>query len=144
MDLQDYVTFATENPVCQLATIDGDQAKVRTVLMWYADESGFYFITLSPEDMSKQLQENPKVELCFCNNAADLMDARQLRVTGEIEFLEDEETLAKAYEARAFLHDIAGQPTKPFVQPFRISAGEAHFWTMGDVLREPELERMTF
>ena len=42
-----------------------------------------------------------------------------------------------------FCH-IVGQPTKPFVQPFRISAGEAHFWTMTDVLREPELERITF
>jgi hypothetical protein len=38
-----------------------------------------------------------------------------------VEFLEDEETVAKAYEARASSDDIAGQPTKSFVQPFRIS-----------------------
>jgi len=144
MDLQDCVTFASEHPVCQLATIDGDQARVRNVLMWHANETGFYFITLSPKAMSKQLQANPKVELCFYNNSADLMDATQLRVTGRVELLEDEETLARAYEARAFLDDIAGQPTKPLVQPFRISTGEAHFWTMADVLREPQLERITF
>jgi uncharacterized pyridoxamine 5'-phosphate oxidase family protein len=142
--MQDLVTFANKHPVCQLATIEGDQPRVRTLLMWYADDSGFYFQTLSPKDMSKQLQESPNVELCFYNNAADLMDAKQMRLTGEIEFLEDEETVAKAYEVRAFLDDIVGQPTKPFVQPFRISAGEAHFWTMADLLREPELERVTF
>jgi uncharacterized pyridoxamine 5'-phosphate oxidase family protein len=81
MDLQEYITFATENPVCQLARVEGDQPRVRTLLMWYADESGFYFQTLSPKDMRRQLRENPKVKLCFYNSAADLMDAKQMRLT---------------------------------------------------------------
>ena len=144
MDLQDYITFANEHPVCQLATIEGDQPRVRTLLLWYADESGFYFQTLSPKDMAKQLQENPKVELCFYNNPADLADGIQMRLTGEVELLKDEETLAKAYEARAWVDDIVGRSTETLVQPFRIATGEAHFWTMADVLREPELERITF
>jgi hypothetical protein len=67
-----------------------------------------------------------------------------MRLTGEAEFLEDEGTLGKAYEARASVDDIVGKPTKPFVQPFRISAGGACFWTMADILREPELERVIF
>ena len=29
MDLHDYVAFATEHPICFLATEDGDQARVR-------------------------------------------------------------------------------------------------------------------
>jgi len=144
MDFQDCIKFATENPVCYLATADGDQPRVRGMLMWFADESGFYFITFSPKQLSKQLQGNPKVEVCFYNNAADLKDAKQMRVTGKIEFLDDKGTLEKAYEARAFLEDIAGKPLKPLTQAFRISTGEAHFWTIPDVLKEPELERLKF
>ena len=144
MDFQDCAKFATENPVCFIATVDEDQPRVRALLLWFADESGFYMITLSPKEVFEQLQKNPKVEVCFYNNAADLADAKQMRVTGEIEFLDDEETLGKAYEARAFLEDIVGKPIKPFLRPCRISTGEAHFWTMGDILREPELERIQF
>jgi len=140
MDFQDYAKFATENPVCYLATADGDQPRVRTFLLWYADESGFYFITISPKQVSKQLQQNPKVEVCFYNNAADLMDAKQMRVTGKIEFLDDKEIMEKAREARAFL----GESLQPLLQPFRISPGEAFFWTMADVLKAPELERIKF
>ncbi|MGD8243708.1 MAG: pyridoxamine 5'-phosphate oxidase family protein [Anaerolineae bacterium] len=144
MDLQDTITFANEHPVCQLATIEGDQPRVRTLLLWYANESGFYFQTLSPKAVARQLQENPRVELCFYNNPADLADGIQMRLTGEVELLDDEETLAKAYEARAWVDDIVGRSTESLVQPFRITAGEAHFWTMADVLKEPGLQRITF
>jgi pyridoxamine 5'-phosphate oxidase len=41
MGLKDYIAFASEHRVCQLATADGDQPRVRTLLMWHADESGF-------------------------------------------------------------------------------------------------------
>jgi hypothetical protein len=40
--------------------------------------------------------------------------------------------------------DIVGRSTESLVQPFRITAGEAHFWTMADVLKEPGLQRITF
>jgi pyridoxamine 5'-phosphate oxidase len=144
MDLQDCIKFATENPVCFVATADGDQPRVRGFLMWYADESGFYFITMTPKEVSKQLQKNPKVELCFYNNPAELQGAKQMRVTGEVEFLDDEEIEEKAYQARSFLEAIAGKPIRPVTQVFRIATGEAHFWTMADILKEPELERLKF
>ena len=144
MDFQDCIKFATENPVCYVATMDGDQPRVRTFLLWYADESGFYFITMSPKEVSKQLQQNPKVEVCFYNNPAELMGARQMRVTGEAEFLDDEEVKEKAYQTRSFLDAIAGKSVRPITQVFRISTGEAHFWTMADNLKEPELERIKF
>ena len=144
MDFQDYAKFATENPVCYVATMDGDQPRVRGFLLWYADESGFYFITMSSKEVSKQLQKNPKVEVCFYNNPAELMGAKQMRVTGEIEFLEDEETLDKAYETRSFLDELLGESGRPVTQVFRISTGEAHFWTLPDNLKEPGLERLKF
>ena len=71
MDLQGCLTFATENPVCYLATVDGDQPRVRAVLMWFAHDHGFYFAILSPKDVSQQLHKNPKAEICFYNNPPD-------------------------------------------------------------------------
>jgi uncharacterized pyridoxamine 5'-phosphate oxidase family protein len=144
MEFQDCVEFANEHPVCYIATMDGDQPRVRTFLMWTADENGFTFVGFGTKKVSSQLKANPKVEVCFYNNPAELGDAKQLRVTGEVEFLEDKETLDKAYETRAFLEQIAGRPLRPLIEVYRISSGEAHFWTMADVLKEPTLERLKF
>ena len=144
MDFQDCVKFATENPVCYVATMDGDQPRVRTFLLWYADASGFYFITMSPKEVTRQLQKNPKIEVCFYNNPPGLQDARQMRVTGEAAFLDDEEVREKAYQTRSFLDAIVGQSVRPFTRVFRISTGEARFWTLANNLKEQGLERIKF
>jgi nitroimidazol reductase NimA-like FMN-containing flavoprotein (pyridoxamine 5'-phosphate oxidase superfamily) len=44
MDYKDCIKFANENPVCYVATADGDQPRVWGLLMWFADETGFFFI----------------------------------------------------------------------------------------------------
>jgi uncharacterized pyridoxamine 5'-phosphate oxidase family protein len=124
--------------------MDGDQPRVRALLMLSGDENGFAFTTLSPKAFSRQLKANPKTEVCFYNNPAELGDAKQMRVTGEVEFLEDKESLDQAYETRAFLEPIAGRPLRPIIEVFRISSGEVHFWTLADVLKESTLERIQF
>ena len=144
MDIQDCTKFATENPVCYLATADGDQPRVRTFVLWYADESGFYFVPMSGKEVTKQMQQNPKVEVCFYNNAPDPAGWKQLRVAGKAEFLEDEESLEKAYQNRSWIDPLVGFSVKPFVRPFRIATGEAHFWTAADNFKEQEIERLKF
>jgi uncharacterized pyridoxamine 5'-phosphate oxidase family protein len=144
MELVDCIKFATENPVCYLATMDGDQPRVRTLLMWFANDEGFHFGTFSPKQMAKQLESNPKVEICFYNNAADLGDAKSMRVTGEVQFLEDEGLRERIAQERGFLEQMAGQPLEGLWRLFRVPSGEAHFWTLGDTLKEPELERIRF
>jgi uncharacterized pyridoxamine 5'-phosphate oxidase family protein len=34
MNLQDCIQFATQNPICFLATIEGDQPRVRALALW--------------------------------------------------------------------------------------------------------------
>lgn len=144
MDIQDCIKFATENPVCFFATAEGDQPRVRTWLLWYADESGFYFVAIEGKQSTKQLAQNPKIEVCFFNNAAEPQDWKHMRLAGEIEFLKTEEALGKAYEARSFLDPIVGKSVEPLVRPFRVYTGEAHFWTLAGFLKEAELERVIF
>ncbi len=144
MELKDYIKFANDHPVCYIATTDGDQPRIRAVLMWYADETGFYFETLSPKDMSEQLHQNPKVEICYYNNPEVLDHARSMRLTGEIEFMNDPELFEKAYEARKFLEDIVGESIRPYLEIFRVCSGDLHFWTMADVMKEKTLEHLKF
>jgi uncharacterized pyridoxamine 5'-phosphate oxidase family protein len=144
MDLHDCISFASEHPICYLASEDGDQARVRALLMWFADERGFYFMTMSPKRFSEQLHQNPKVEVCFFNGASDLPDARTLRVTGPVEFVDDAVLTRKVAEERSALEDIIGVPLEPLTEVFRIGSGEAHFWTLTDILKERQLETVSF
>ena len=139
MTTQECINFATEHPVCSLATVDGDQPRVRTFLLWRANEDGFYFETFNPKDVYEQLKNNPKVEICFFNNESDLEKARTMRLTGEVEFLDDPDLKKQLLEDWPFLQDAA-----PVLEIFRIRSGEAFFWTMADVLKEKEIERLRF
>ena len=144
MQLTDCIDFATRYPICFLATEDGDQARVRALLMWFADERGFHFMTMSPKRFSEQLHADPKVEVCFYNGATELPEARQMRVTGVVQFVDDAELIRKVSEERAALEGIIGRPLEPIAEVFRIASGEARFWTLMDILKEPELEMLRF
>lgn len=41
MDLRGCTQFARVNLVCCLATAEGDQPRVRGLLLWFADHTGF-------------------------------------------------------------------------------------------------------
>jgi pyridoxamine 5'-phosphate oxidase len=144
MPLADCTAFATEHPICYLATHEGDQPRVRPLLMWFADERGFYFMTMSPKELSEQLHRDPRVEVCFFNGAAELPDARSLRVTGTVEFVDDADLVHRVSEERAALEGLIGRPLEPIAEVFRIASGEARFWTLTDILKERELERVRF
>lgn len=144
MDLQDCIKFANENPVCFLATVEGSQPRVRTLQMAQADETGFYFALLSPKQVSRQLKANPKTEICFFNHAAELMQVKQMRVTGQMRLVDTPALKQKIVAERDGLSQIAGQPIGPLTEIWQIGSGEVHFWTILDVLKEPALERIRF
>lgn len=144
MNLNDFITFASANPVCYIATCEGDQPRVRTVLMFFADKTGFYFGTMSPKEMSKQLHLNPKVEVCFYNHPKDLTQARQMRLTGTVEFVTDPKLIHRLHEERIFLDDIAGRDLESITEIFKLTAGDMHFWAMCDVMNEKNLEHVVF
>ena len=128
MDINDAIKTANENLNCSLATIDGDQPRVRIVQFWYADETGFYFQIGGMKDMYKQIQENPKIEACFFEQ--NDMGGKLLRVAGNVEFLDDEETKKRCIKERPFLKELFGMDyDDPNLIIFRISTGQAYFWT---------------
>jgi pyridoxamine 5'-phosphate oxidase len=141
VDFKDYTDFANEVKTCYLATVDGDQPRVRALGMWYADETGFYFQAQTVKAMCKQLEKNPKVEGYF--NAKDF--SKVMRVTGKVRFIDDLAVRAKCIEDRPFVKNFGiTEPENPLLAVFQIYTGEAYFWTMADSMKEADIPRVKF
>jgi pyridoxamine 5'-phosphate oxidase len=143
MTLQDCINFASRNPVCYLATADGNQPRVRAWLFWFGDPTGFYFQTLQPKDVFRQIKENPRVEFCF-TNSGDFSSVKTMRLTGPVEILDDAKLKDRLFADMPFLKALGRSPRDPIHQIFRIAHGEVFFWTMADILKEKIIERITF
>jgi pyridoxamine 5'-phosphate oxidase len=127
MDIDDCVKFANQNPTSYIATTDGDQPHVRGMLMWYADKTELYYNTGATKDLYRQMKANPKVEVCFFDTKAKGMD--QMRVTGQIEFVEELKIREKLLEARPFLKRMGFGADSLKLIVFRVAKCTAHFWT---------------
>lgn len=128
MDLKDCIKFTNENPICYLATAEGDQPRVRALGFWFADETGFYFQTTSSKEFPHQLKLNPNTEICFYRHKDTI--GTMLRISGKVEFLDDFELRKKAMNDRPFLKSFGLTVDSCRMIIFRITHGKAHFWTM--------------
>lgn len=137
MSIHDFIKFSNENPVCYLATIEGDQPRVRALGFWFADETGFYFQTSSTKEFPHQLEKNPKTEVCFYKHEG--MIGTMMRIAGEVEFIHDPVFKQKALDDRPFLKSFGLTIDSPQLVLFRIAHGEAHFWTMENNLKPKEI-----
>ena len=145
MEFQDCLTFAHEHRVAYLATEENGQPHVRPIGLWFADQTGFYFQSQAVKAFCKQLQNNKRVEACFHAPAADGSPGTVLRVTGEVEFIDDAALKNKVLEDRPFLKDMGIEsPDDPRLAVFKIYTGEVYFWTMEYSMRESEIERIKF
>lgn len=141
MNFSDCIQFANRIKTAYLATIDGDQPRVRPLGMWFADDSGFYFQTQSVKALCRQLQKNSRVEFSFFDPDAFTV----LRVSGQAEFVNDNRLKAKVLEERQFLKDMGiTTPEDPRLVVFSVAKGEAYFWTMKDSMKEAEIPRIKF
>ncbi|ETP72359.1 hypothetical protein UYO_1690 [Lachnospiraceae bacterium JC7] len=85
--MQKVEQFLKQAETYYLATVDGDQPRVRPFGTAHIFEGKLYIQTGKVKDVSKQIHKNPKVELCA------FKDGTWLRVSGEL--VEDERIEAK-------------------------------------------------
>ena len=76
--MQKVLDFLKEAETYYLATVDGDQPRVRPFGTIHEFEGKLYIQTGKVKDVSKQIQANPKVEICA------FKDGTWLRVAGEL------------------------------------------------------------
>ncbi len=76
--MQRVVDFLKEANTYYLATVEGDQPRVRPFGTAHVFEGRLYIQTGKVKDVSKQIHANPKVEICA------FKDGKWLRVAGEL------------------------------------------------------------
>jgi len=126
MQKKEIFQLMNENPVFHLATVEGDQPRVRAMLLFRADEEGIVFHTASSKDVFAQIKQNPKVELCFqCKG-------NQIRVYGELEHVQDENLKEEIFShpSRKFLQPWKENGIEGLLQIFQMKNGTVVDWTM--------------
>jgi pyridoxamine 5'-phosphate oxidase len=137
MSIKECIDFTNENKVCYLASTEDGAPRVRAMGFWFADETGFYFQTGDMKSLYQQLQKNANVEACFYK--PENMMGRMLRISGEVEFLNDRTLKEKVLEERPFLKKFGLTADSPGLIVFRIPHGKAHFWTMESNLQPKQM-----
>lgn len=102
--MEKVLTFLRENPTFYLATLEGEQPRVRPFGAVALFENRLYLITNNQKSVYRQLQANPNLELCVTAE-----DGAWLRVTAKAVFdsrrearvamLEQNPSLTKLYHA---------------------------------------------
>lgn len=143
MTLQDCINFANRVSACAVATVEGDQPRVRMLGLWFADETGFYLQAWDFKAIYRELKANPKIEICFHSNMQE--SPNMLRVSGGVEFVEDPKFKEKVWQDRPFLKGLgATGPDDPRLVLFRIAHGQASFWPVKKEGEYPGSEAITF
>jgi general stress protein 26 len=99
-----------------LATIDGDQPRLRPVSPVRTDGFTVYVANLRSYHKTGEIAANPKVELCYLDDHHD-----QVRITGEAEVVTDRALLEEIWEANPLLRNYLGTIDNPELIVYRIS-----------------------
>ena len=87
----------------QLASLDGDQPRLRPVSPVRTDGFTAYVANLKSYHKTAEIAANPKVELCYLDEHHD-----QVRITGRAEVVTDRTLLAEIWEANPLLRRYLG------------------------------------
>lgn len=107
--MQEVYDFLKNCVAYYLATVEGDQPRVRPFGTVDIFEGKLYIQTAKSKDVSKQIQENPKVELCACDGE------KWLRVTGKLvrdDRVEAKEHLLAQYPALQSMYSATDDNTE--------------------------------
>ena len=98
-----------------LATIDGDQPRVRPVSPVRVDGFTIFVANLRSYGKTAEIAANPHVELCYLDSAHD-----QVRITGTAEIVTDPVVLADIWSTNPLLRRYLGTPENPALIIYRI------------------------
>ena len=105
-----------------LATIDGDQPRVRPVSPVRTDGFTVYVANLRGYHKTAEIAANPKVELCYLDGHHD-----QVRITGVAEVVADRPLLQEIWDANPLLRNYLGSLDNPELIVYRIRPTRVRF-----------------
>jgi general stress protein 26 len=105
-----------------LATVDGDQPRIRPVSPVRTDGFTVYIANLRHYHKTEELNANPKVELCYLS-----ADHDQVRITGGVEIVADRGLLQTIWDANPLLRSYLGSIDNPDLIIYRIVPNRVRF-----------------
>ena len=105
-----------------VATIDGDQPRLRPVSPVRTDGFNVYVASLRSSGKTGEIEANPNVELGYLAENHD-----QVRITGVAEVLTDRPLLEEIWEANALLRKYLGTIDNPELIVYRIRPERVRF-----------------
>jgi general stress protein 26 len=98
-----------------LATIDGDQPRVRPVSPVRTDRFIVYIANLRTYRKTLEIEANPNVELCYLDDRHD-----QVRLTGTAEVVRDRALLQSIWDENPLLRQYLGSIDNPELVLYRV------------------------
>ena len=105
-----------------LATIDGDQPRLRPVSPVRTDGFTVYVANLRAYHKTVEIEANPKVELCYLDEGHD-----QVRITGTAEVVTDRNLLQEIWDANPLMRQYLGSLENPQLIVYRIVPSRVRF-----------------
>jgi general stress protein 26 len=105
-----------------LATIDGDQPRLRPVSPVRTEGFTVYVANLRNYGKTAEIAANPKVELCYLDDRHD-----QVRLTGVAEVVTDRTVLQEIWDSNPLLRQYLGSLDNPALIVYRIRPTRVRF-----------------
>ena len=106
----------------QLATLDGDQPRVRPVSPVRTDGFTVYVANLKSYGKTGEIKSNPKVELCYVDD-----DHNQVRITGTATIVNDRALLEDIWNSNRLLQHYLGSIDNPELIVYKITASRVRY-----------------
>ncbi len=106
----------------QLATIDGDQPRLRPVSPVKTDGFTVYVANLRLYHKTVEIAANPKVELCYVDAGHN-----QVRLTGVAEVVTDRPLLEVIWQQNPLMRQFLGTPDNPQLIVYRIRPTQVRY-----------------
>lgn len=116
--LRNIEQILAETTMCFIATMDGDQPRVRAFQYQFAQDGKFWFCTAKSKDVFKQLRANPAVEIC-----AVRQDMTWLRVSGKAVLDDDRAVKERILAEQPLIKNIYGTADNPDFTTFCLEHG---------------------
>lgn len=105
-----------------LATIDGDQPRLRPVSPVKTERFTVYVANLRCYHKTQEIEANPKVELCYLDDGHN-----QVRITGVADVVTDRELLQEIWDANPLLRQYLGNIDNPELILYRIRPTQVRY-----------------
>ena len=127
--LQNIDQMLSTCPMCFLATINGNEPRVRAFQYQLEQDGKLWFCTARSKDVFKQLQATPTVEICAVNG-----NISWVRVNGKVTLEDNHSVKERILSEQPLIKSIYGSADNPDFTTFYLEHGN---YTITDFSENP-------